>query len=103
MFLEVVTDGSQVSNEKETHGQNTIGRLRQSLSRIISSEKSVELFGPSKASLYRLQNKFRWHLILRGKNMKQLQNILLKCPALKETNTRDKAKITIDVDPINLV
>ena len=93
----------EVACEKETHGQNTIGRLRQSLSRLVSRENSVELFGPSKASLYRLQNKFRWHLILRGKNMKQLQNILLKCPALKETNTRDKAKITIDVDPINLV
>ena len=89
--------------ENETHGQNTISKLRQSLSRLVSREKSVELFGPSKASLYRLQNKFRWHLILRGKNIKQLQNILLKCCVLKGTKTHDKAKITIDVDPINLV
>jgi len=89
--------------ENETHGQNTIGRLRQSLSQLVSRENSVELFGPSQAALYRLQNKFRWHLILRGKKMKQLQNILLKCPTLKETNSRSKAKITIDVDPINLL
>ena len=89
--------------ENETHGQNTISKLQQSLSRLVSKEKTVELFGPSKASLYRLQNKFRWHLILRGKNIKQLQNILLKCCVLKETKTHDKAKITIDVDPINLV
>ena len=89
--------------ENETHGQNVIGKMRQSLSRLVSREKLVELFGPSKASLYRLQNKFRWHLLLRGKNIKQLQNILLKCSMLKEIKTRDKAKITIDVDPLNLV
>jgi len=89
--------------EKEDHGQNVIGTLRQSLSRLVSREKSVKLFGPSKAALYRLHNKYRWHLILRGKNIKQLQSILLKCSALNEFKTRDKVKITIDVDPLNLL
>ena len=89
--------------EKEDHGQNVIGTLRQSFSRLVSREKSVELFGPSKAALYRLHNKYRWHLILRGKNIKQLQSILLKCSALNEFKTRDKVKITIDVDPLNLL
>ena len=93
----------EVVCENETQGQNAIGKLRQSLSRLMPKEKSVELIGPSKAALYRLQNKFRWHLILRGENMKQLQNILLKCSPLNETKARDKVKITIDVDPLNLL
>ena len=38
-----------------------------------------------------------------GKNIKQLQSILLKCSALSEFKTRDKVKITIDVDPLNLL
>ena len=52
---------------------------------------------------YRLQNKFRWHLLLRGGNMKQLQNILLKFSRLNEFKARDKVKLTIDVDPLNLL
>lgn len=93
----------EVVCENETQGQNAIGKLRQFLSRLVSKEKSVELIGPSKAALYRIQNKFRWHLILRGGNMKQLQNILLKCSQLNESKARDKVKITIDVDPLNLL
>ena len=93
----------EVVCENETQGQNVLGKLRQSLSRLVSREKSVELIGPSKAALYRLQNKFRWHLLLRGGNMKQMQNILLKCPQLNESKTRNKVKITIDVDPLNLL
>ena len=89
--------------ENETHGQNAIGKLRQSLSRLVSRENSVELIGPSKAALYRLQNKFRWHLLLRGENMKQMQDILLKCHQLNESKAREKVKITIDVDPLNLL
>lgn len=93
----------EVVCENEAQGQNAIGRLRQSLSQLVSKERSVELIGPSKAALYRLQNKFRWHLLLRGQNMKQMQNILLKCSLLNESKARDKVKITIDVDPLNLL
>jgi primosomal protein N' (replication factor Y) len=93
----------EVVCENETQGQNAIGKLRQSLSRLVSREKSVELIGPSKAALYRIQNKFRWHLILRSGNMKQLQNILLKCPELNEPKAFGKIKLSIDVDPLNLL
>ena len=93
----------EVVCENETQGQNAIGKLRQSLSRLVSREKSVELIGPSKAALYRIQNKFRWHLLLRSGNMKQLQNILLKCSELNEPKAFGKIKLSIDVDPLNLL
>ena len=35
--------------------------------------------------------------------MKQLQNILLKFSRLNEAKARDKVKLTIDVDPLNLL
>lgn len=91
--------------ENEMQGQTTIGKLRQSLSRLVQREKSVELIGPSKAALYRIQNKFRWHLILRGGNMQKMQNILLECPQLNDPKTHhgNKVKITVDVDPLNLL
>jgi len=93
----------EVVCENETQGQNAIGKLRQSLARLVSREKAVELMGPSKAALYRIQNKFRWHLILRGGNMKQLQNILLKCPEINAPKAHGKVKLTVDVDPLNLL
>ena len=93
----------EVVCENEIQGQNAIGKLRQSLSRLVSREKSVELIGPSKAALYRIQNKFRWHLLLRSGNMKQLQNILLKCSELNEPKSFGKIKLSIDVDPLSLL
>ena len=93
----------EVVCENEMQGQNAIGKLRKSLSRLISGEKSVELIGPSKAALYRIQNKFRWHLLLRSRNMKQLQNILLKYSELNEHKALGKIKLSIDVDPLNLL
>jgi primosomal protein N' (replication factor Y) (superfamily II helicase) len=93
----------EVVCENEMQGQNAIGKLRQSLSRLVSREKFVELIGPSKAALYRIQNKFRWHLLLRSGNMKQLQKILLKCSELNELKAFGKIKLSIDVDPLNLL
>ena len=68
-------------------------------------QKGVELLGPSKAALYQIQNKFRWHLILRGQNMQTLQGILADSQELNElkSSSSGKLKLSIDVDPFNLL
>ena len=93
----------EIVSDDETLGQNTAAKLGRVLTQKVSRHE--EILGPSKAALYRIQNKFRWHVILRGKNMQALQRILVDCRELKElkNTSRGKIKLSIDVDPFNLL
>ena len=93
----------EIVSENEVLGQNTIVKLGRALTR--ESSTGVEILGPSKAAVYQVQSKFRWHLILRGKSMQALQNTLLNCQELNELKSasRGKIKLSIDVDPFNLL
>ncbi|MFQ5482021.1 MAG: hypothetical protein ACE5ER_04615, partial [Nitrospinaceae bacterium] len=75
--------------------------LRESLAR----HPGVELLGPAHAALYRLKDRFRWHLILRAAELNELQGVLR--PLQEDTGFRRLAggntKIIIDVDPVNLL
>jgi len=93
----------EIVSENEVQGQNTIEKLGRALTR--RSSAGVEILGPSKAAVYQIQSKFRWHLILRGKSMQALQNTLLNCQELNELKSasRGKIKLSVDVDPFNLL
>ena len=93
----------EVVSENESLGQNTAAKLGRALIRKAMS--GVEIMGPSKAALYQIQNKFRWHLIMRGQSMQTLQGILTNCQELHELKSasRGKVKLSIDVDPFNLL
>ena len=93
----------EIASENESLGQSTAAKLGQALIR--HARPDIEIMGPSKAALYQIQNKFRWHLILRGQSMNALQGILANCQELNELKSasRGKIKLSIDVDPFNLL
>jgi primosomal protein N' (replication factor Y) len=93
----------EIVSDNEGLGQSTATKLGRALAR--TAKKGVELLGPSKAALYQIQNKFRWHLILRGQNMQSLQDSLADCRELNELKSASsgKVKLSIDVDPFNLL
>jgi primosomal protein N' (replication factor Y) len=95
----------EIGSENESLAKDRAENLGRALKRQATRIKGVEIMGPSKAALYQIQNKFRWHLILRGQNMQTLQSILadnLELHELKSTSS-GKLKISIDVDPFNLL
>ncbi len=94
----------EIVSANESLGQNMAQKLGRALTTAIH-KKGVELLGPSKAALYQIQNKFRWHLILRGPNMQTLKGILADSQQLQDIKSTSNAKIklTIDVDPFNLL
>jgi primosomal protein N' (replication factor Y) len=65
------------------------------------SEKEVTLIGPAPMPIYRLRNQFRWHLLLKGGDMTQIQ------AAIKDILRRFKRKsgvhAAVDVDPIAIL
>ena len=65
----------------------------------------MELLGPARAALYRLNEKFRWHIILRAPETQTLQAALNLSSELREglKSLSGKIKITLDVDPINML
>ncbi len=95
----------EIVSENESLGKSTAEKLGRTLVRQASRQKSVEILGPSKAALYQIQNKFRWHLILRGQSMQALQGILANNSELHELKSASsgKVKLSIDVDPFNLL
>ncbi len=95
----------EIVSENESLAKDRAEKLGRALKRQTTRIKGVEIMGPSKAALYQIQNKFRWHLILRSQNMQTLQSILadnLELLELKSTSS-GKLKISIDVDPFNLL
>ena len=97
----------EIESEIESLGAEMAGKLKISLARILNDTQGVELLGPSRAALYKINNRFRWHLILRSREAAVLQKILSQCgdfiDSQKSFRGRKKAKVTIDVDPINML
>jgi len=91
--------------DNESLGKSTAEKLGRALAQQVIRHKGVEILGPSKAALYQIQNKFRWHLILRGQSMQTLQGILAGSRELNELKSASsgKFKLSIDVDPFNLL
>mgnify|MGYP006088656541 CR=1 FL=1 len=64
-------------------------------------EKSVDgkVLGPVSAPIFRLKNKFRFRLLIRGKKSLKVQMSLTKI--IKKFKFTKGMKLTVDVDPIN--
>lgn len=95
----------EIESETEPEGEAAVNHLKQFLSEPVQQSPGVELLGPSPAAMYRINNRFRWHLILRAADPKPLQTLVTQClanPQLKKLAS-GKVKITVDVDPMNLL
>ena len=62
---------------------------------------NIEVLGPAPAPIEKIRNLWRWHLILKGRNAKELRRTAKEI-ANKLELVRD-VKVDIDVDPINLL
>ena len=65
-------------------------------------KNTVEIYGPFKAPLYKIQNRFRYQIFIKGNreailNLKK--DIEKALTEFKEKNIR----VAIDVDPVNLL
>ncbi|MEK7851347.1 MAG: primosomal protein N', partial [Deltaproteobacteria bacterium] len=83
-------------------------KAAEKLGRISDEElrewKGITVLGPSQAPIYKIRGKYRWHMLVKGKDSGKLhsfvRNLLLKAggrPGLKG------AELQVDVDPLNMV
>ncbi len=92
-------------DELSTPHQELLLQQIQAVDFAVRQSPGVELLGPSRAALYRINNRFRWHLILRSRETAALQSLVTQCLANRQLRklTTGKIKITVDVDPMNLL
>jgi primosomal protein N' (replication factor Y) len=95
----------EIESETEPEGEAAVNHLKQFLSEPVRQSPGIELLGPSRAAMYRINNRFRWHLILRSQETEAMQSLVTQCLANQQLRklTTAKIKITVDVDPMNLL
>jgi primosomal protein N' (replication factor Y) (superfamily II helicase) len=95
----------EIESESEARGETAVGKLKTILMRMIGRNREVELLGPSCAALYRIKNKYRWHILLRANKAQTLQALLNQFRNRQELKSpfMSKVKLSIDVDPVNLL
>jgi primosomal protein N' (replication factor Y) (superfamily II helicase) len=78
--------------------------LKESSSNFYNMIKTtdVEIYGPFKAPLYKIQGRFRNQIFIKGKREEVLKLKIEIDKTLKEFNDK-KVRITIDIDPVNLM
>lgn len=95
-FSKTINIGLSSNNEKQ---------LQEFVKEFYSDIKdsSVELYGPMKSLVYKVKDRFRYNIFIKGERKKI--NIFKKNLKLKLTKyeKNDKIRIVVDVDPINLI
>ncbi len=95
----------EIESDHERAGETLASSIQRALNGILKGTKDIEVLGPSRAALYRINNRFRRHLILRARDHRQLQSVLRRLYEIPEIKTlsNSKVKLTLDVDPVNLL
>jgi len=69
----------------------------------LGSHHNLEVLGPAPAPIYKLKGRFRWHLIIKGKDTGSLHKYTSKLIETIKEKRFPEIKIEIDVDPLRMV
>lgn len=89
------------SQEKQTiAGAETLGDYLQ----IDADERGCRVLGPVQAPISKIKNSYRWHIILKGKNIIALQDTVNQALSSFKKEARTlHVDIHIDVDPLSML
>ena len=64
----------------------------------------VEILGPAQAPLYKIQNRYRWHFLLKCTDTTQLREIIKQSLAnVPPSVTRSDVDVVVDIDPMSVL
>ena len=91
----------RIEGKSENAVKSTAKNIAMVAKKLSGKYSSVNVLGPAPAPLSRLHGKHRWQLLLKGSEFKTLHAI---CTALLENQRgRGGTKLTVDVDPENML
>lgn len=91
-----------VTASSPTEAETGATRLFESLSRLQVTPR-VEIIGPAPAVLSKVQNRYRWNLLLRCEHAKPLHTLIDAANAHAEKLLSSRASLQVDVDPVSLM
>ncbi|ADL12953.1 primosomal protein N' [Acetohalobium arabaticum] len=94
-----------IKHEKEVKVSKVANQLGGILNQQIRDrELNVELLGPIPAPLAKLRGKYRWQMILKGRDLDMMRKLnSYSLEALKKTVNLESTVISVDVDPIKML
>ncbi|HYY24607.1 MAG TPA: primosomal protein N', partial [Candidatus Udaeobacter sp.] len=89
------------SGEVETRAKTVAVKLREKVGAKAKRHGAVEILGPAPAPIHKLRNRYRWQLLLKGK---QISPLLELANQAREWMRRSRnLRLHIDVDPYNML
>jgi primosomal protein N' (replication factor Y) len=93
-------DGPKMA-DVERQAKTLVGQLHEWLTRAASNHEPIEVLGPAPAPIEKLRNRFRWQILLKGKQSSALLELARQARALVP---RSRAmRLHIDVDPYSML
>jgi len=93
-----------VRGHKEDESRSIALELARSLVEIrnqVSNARRLRVLGPAPAVFQRLKGQYRFQVVLKTTSRKELHQVVGL--ALKELPARHRKRITVDIDPVNLL
>lgn len=101
-LAEIRLDGAVEANVRSA-ALRVGSRLRDILT-LQPHSGAVELIGPAPAPISRIRNRFRWHLLLKGKDPQSLRRAIIEAKHILFPRTgSQRIRISVDVDPIDML
>jgi primosomal protein N' (replication factor Y) len=91
-----------VSGASSEEAETSANRVYEALGRV-TVNPTVELMGPAPAVLAKVQNRFRWNILLKCKQAKSLHTLIQFLLANQEKIISKRVSLQVDVDPVSLM
>ena len=94
--------GLHFSSLKKEEGKKAVAKIGARARKLAATMTGgkTEVIGPAESPLSRIRGRYRWQLLLRGKESRPLH---LLAQRLMEEAGRDGLEIQVDVDPVNFM
>ena len=93
-----------IRGKKENQTQDIAAELARSLVEIrntLSDSRRLRVLGPAQAALLRLKGQYRFQILLKTTSRRELHQVVVK--ALEKLPSRHRKRVTVDIDPVNLL
>ena len=88
-----------ISDENEEKTERAAFELGEALAANLEGS-GVEMVGPAPCPLEKLQNRYRWHILLKASSLQDLQTVVRK--ALPNHDSQ-RVRVALDPDPLELL
>ena len=105
-FCDIIVIGFNSTSEKEIikTSDKVYSYLKEEINNKINiaEEQEYKIFKPMPSPIDKIQNRYRWRIIIKGKMSEELNKILNKCLEKFYDENNKNTRISIDVNPNNM-